>query len=405
MPRVLYIGPCNPESTVETRGLPSRNAAAFNRMLRLARGMGASYRWNIQVVSAGVNLNIKRGKRVFARTEHHKLNDVAITVLPAILLPIVGFLMEPLIVAGWMLAALFSERPIAVVAYNATIPHLLVGLLAKITLVPFVYDIEDVPTFASLRASKKHGLTRVIQEASWLFSSSIMKKLADAFIVPSVRFISELNLTGREKGKCLLVTGCVSVTPDQPTIASLLRDKRPLRVLFAGKLESEHGFDLLLDAIQRLDSDQAVAGRITFDLCGALGKEFTTDDIPRRSHVRYHGYVSDTEYATLLQTADVALALQKSSGLHAHSKTPSKAYEFLAAGKVLIGTSVGDLAELYPDNAIRLHPETGQNLAAVLKAIVEHVDDFIPLASRAIEYAFSNYSFEAVGERFAEKLP
>lgn len=404
MPRVLYIGPCNPEITVKTRGLPSRNAAAFNRMLRLARGMGASYRWDVEVVSAGVNLSIKRGTRPFARTEHHHAGGVAITVLPAILLPVVGFLIEPLVVAGWMVRTLFRERPAAVVVYNATIPHLIAGLLAKSAAVPFVYEVEDVPTLAALRSSKKYGIVRSIQEASWLFSSSIMKKVADAFILPSARFISELKLTPRQREKCLLVTGCVSITPDQPAISSLVTGDRPLRVLFAGKLESEHGFDLLLEAIERSEADPAVAGRIAYDLCGALGKEFTATQIPRGAHVRYHGYVSDREYAALLQNADVALALQKSSGLYAHSKTPSKAYEFLAAGKLLIGTEVGDLAELYPDNAIRLWPETGQNLAAVLKSIVEHADEFIPLASRAIEYASANYSFEAVGERFAEKL-
>ena len=79
--------------------------------------------------------------------------------------------------------------------------------------------------------------------------------------------------------------------------------------------------------------------------------------------------MTDNHYHELLNEADIGLALQMPSGIFSQTRTPSKAYEFLASGKLVIAMRVGDLDELYPHSAVCLENEKPAELAALIRDI------------------------------------
>jgi glycosyltransferase involved in cell wall biosynthesis len=121
--------------------------------------------------------------------------------------------------------------------------------------------------------------------------------------------------------------------------------------------------------------------------------------------VYYHGFLPDSGYQEVLARADVGLALQKSSGIFSETRTPSKAYEFLASGKLVIAMRVGDLEELYPDAAVCVENENASELAGLLRNIAATPDPFVVIANRGLEIARERYSFPAAARILTDLIP
>jgi glycosyltransferase involved in cell wall biosynthesis len=198
----------------------------------------------------------------------------------------------------------------------------------------------------------------------------------------------------------------MEVTALSPVLRTYAGERRPLRVLFSGKLESEHGYDLLLGAIREILADPDPAHPIEFHICGTPNRNSKTfQPPPVHSSVNYHGFLSDARYQEILKHADVGLALQKPSGLFSETRTPSKAYELLASGKLVIAMRVGDLDELYPDCAVCLESESSSELAALLRNIANSPSQFLTIATNGLEAARERYSYAAAAHSLAGLIP
>jgi glycosyltransferase involved in cell wall biosynthesis len=176
----------------------------------------------------------------------------------------------------------------------------------------------------------------------------------------------------------------------------------PIRVLFAGPYQTEHGLDLLIAAIKLLRSEKQYAEHFVFDCCGTtnypneLGSLSTAKEDPV---IRLHGLLSDDEYRSLLAETDVALVLQKGQGRHANLKSPSKAYEFLAAGKLVIATDVGDFASHDGGHLVMLQHESAEELVRILVDISENPKKYEKIALAARTFSRRESSSMAVGKK------
>lgn len=114
------------------------------------------------------------------------------------------------------------------------------------------------------------------------------------------------------------------------------RGHRPVRLLYAGRLQADKGADLLLDVLPRLlehrDVTVTIAGR------GPLAAQFVAIQHPR---LRVPGFVSTrAEMAQLYADHDVLLAPG------AHETFGLSGLEALAAGLVVVGANAGGTGEL-----------------------------------------------------------
>ncbi|HXE14777.1 MAG TPA: glycosyltransferase [Bryobacteraceae bacterium] len=397
---VLYLGPFNPEEIVRRRKLPARNPAAYNRMIRLAKALtrgGAE----AHIVSTGVSLRIGLFKQILHRQQNLVVDGIRVSVLPALGVPVVGFLAEPLFLLAWLFARFAFHRSSAMLVYNATVTSALAVMLASLFRIPVIYEVEDVPTWAVTTGARSAEKPRLFQNLSWLIAARVQRPFCSRVLVPSRRFLDALNLKEADGRLAVVVSGCMDVEASAARIESYVSDRRPLKVLFAGKLEAEHGYDLLLGAIDELRREDELLSRFEFHVCGLPRKEDKQFEQPKFPNVFFHGFVTDSRYKNLLGDCDIGLALQKSAGLFQQTRTPSKAYEFLASGKLLIATNVGDLGDLFPHSAICLDLETSSQLAELLRHISRSPVDFVPVAQHGLDLAKKQFSFQTVGQALA----
>ena len=402
---MLYLGPFNPEDVVRDRLLPARNPAAYNRMIRLAEAL-ASGGTSVEIVSTGVALQMGLGRRIIYRLQTRTVSSCQLTLLPGIGLPLVGFLCEPFIIAAWLINRLLFRRPSALVVYNATIASAVGVVIATVFRVPVVYEVEDIPTLDAVWRAGRGNRPRLWQIASFVLASRIQMWCRPRILVPARRFLDAILPRWALGQPVAVIPGCMNVTTARPALETLIGGTRPLRVLFAGKLEEEHGYDLLVSAIRIIASDVKHSLRIEFDICGRFGTSAAERlyKLPDSVSVRLHGFTSDDRYRELLELADLGLALQRTSGVFSGTRTPSKAYEFLASGKLLIGTGVGDLPELFPHGAVELVPETAERLAALLIDVSDNPRKYLGIVDTGLAIARSRYSYEAACDSLAPLL-
>jgi len=170
--------------------------------------------------------------------------------------------------------------------------------------------------------------------------------------------------------------------------------------LFVGGYEIEHGLDVFVGALKLLRSDELLGRRFSIDCCGT--RNYPSDlralsGSEGKPEIRLHGFLSDEEYRNLLAESAVALVLQKGEGRHAYFKSPSKAYEFLAAGKLVIATNIGDLASLAGTCLVLLQHESAEELVRILEEIAEDPVKYGKIATAARDFSLRESSYAAVG--------
>jgi len=282
--------------------------------------------------------------------------------------------------------------------YNFNLGQLIVMCLARfVWRIPVILDVEDVAV-PRLSDWSRRSETRPVQQLSLWFSMLIATRICDGAIAPTRRFLRVL----RDRTPRLLVTGCSKVAAPGNRAGRRAHGK-PLRVFLSGKLSPEHGIEVFLEAFALITNDAAWRDRLEFHVCGFPGSARVTADLCAAADkgLVYHGEVGNDEYQDLLARADVCLVLQDPQGRYGDLKTPSKAYEYLSAGKAVIATRIGDLEEL-PGDVITLCDLRVDALRDALIEFARTPDRSLVQGDAAKRYACSTFGYEAVGRALSE---
>ena len=177
------------------------------------------------------------------------------------------------------------------------------------------------------------------------------------------------------------------------------RDQSLLRRLAGGGMP---GVDILtrshiylLEAVDRLfERDPGLRGRLEIHLAGVFSE--TDRELASRSQVTVlHGYLSHAESIELMRSADLLfLPLQKLPSDRRSSTVPGKTYEYLAAGRPILGALPhGDARDILEASgrAYICEPDDVESIAtAIAKAMVGEVAD-----DRAVDPEFiKRFSYE-----------
>jgi glycosyltransferase involved in cell wall biosynthesis len=398
-PNVLFVSHYLTNAIVEERGLPSANVSGSNRVVRLSHAMHAAQARLVLLSSASAMRQLWRGKLI------HPARIVKADGLPVIFasslnLRFVSLLYEPV---GMLLSllSLTRRRKIDVVmVYDYYPSTLLTGVIAKwITRGRLILDLEDicVPHWTDWIG---RGDARPIQQLVGWFLMKIGIAFSDGVLVPSRRFIQAAGV----RKNTIVVDGCIATPP-----LMLARHKSELKnVLVSGRLDDEQGVFLVFDAIEKLAERFSSPARFRFHICGFA------DDLPRvvervnelaraGALVTFHGNVSREKYFSLLGEADICIAMQNPGGRHGNTKTPSKVYEYLAYGKVVVASRVGDFEHL-PLNVISLCEYTKAALVARLNEIAGNWARWQEFGPNAAKYATDEFSLPCVGRRILNSV-
>ena len=258
--------------------------------------------------------------------------------------------------------------------------------------VRLVIDLEDV---ASVRLADWISDTgaRPVQEFVNALCMRAELLLCDAVIAPTRRFLSVISRTVPSA----VVTGCFEDIAPLPLLSER-PGKRPLRVLMAGGLDAENGLDLFCEAAQRFSAQKGTP-EVEFHACGHLPAGAV---LP--AAVVCHGALPAAEYRDLLTSADVCVSLQNPGGRWAGKRTPSKVYEFLAAGRLVVATNAGDFVDIAGEFLRLCEPYTVEKLVEILQDISGHRDEIPRWRRDAWNYANSTCTASHVGQTLVPVL-
>jgi len=398
---LVYVGTFFDEAIVQERGLPSRNAAGSNRMVRLSEALRSSG-VRVLMLSPGISMRVRWTGHLAMPYRLRRMGQVPVLFSAALGLPVFGMLCE-----GWSLIAtlcsLARRRELrAVMIYDFPPSFLLLALFLRIFMrrVPIIHNIEDVSEFRWSDWRPKSQV-RPFRQLLASISMNIIVRLAAGVLVPTQRFFSAIPV-GKAR---LVISGCM---PDV-RVEKKKRDttNTRLRVLYSGSIELAHGIGKLVGALGIIDKDPAMAEKFSVDICGSgIDAAWVQEQIAKLQNVlvNYHGFVSDQNYRQLLLEADICLSLQDPHGRYGETNTPSKVYEYIGNGKLIIATNVGDIAQI-PDNVLTLcDPLTEDNLVRILGDIAGAPERIATQGAAAANYAREHFSYAVTGRQMSNFL-
>jgi len=399
--RVLFICGYLTEDIVRERGLPSLNVAGSNRSVRIAEALKAAGA-DVLLLSSATTLRQKWMKKIFHHRRATQESAIKVIFSWSVGLPYIGAIFEPLALALGVRKAFEGQQPTIVLLYNYYPGSLIAALFAKYLYgAKMILDIEDVSVPRVADWLGKSDAHPVQQLAGW-----ILLKLGiaacDSVIVPSRRFLQAARVDKRH----VVVSGCIGVARSAPKARTDANE--PLSILVGGRLEDEQGLGLVLGAVEILTRSRQSCARLEFHFCGfaqdeqKLKAQLRALDV-NGAKVRYHGALRSDEYRSLLSQADVCVAMQNPGGRCAEARTPSKVYEYLAHGKAVIASDVGDFREI-PMDVVSLCDWNAVALARTLEEFASDRGKAQRMGERAAAFAAAEYALAPNGVKILSSL-
>ncbi len=223
-------------------------------------------------------------------------------------------------------------------------------LLARVKKVPFILEADCPAVYEALKFQKNYHTYKFINK--WI--EKINVRLADEVIVVSERMQWYFSQYGRDTSRIAIVTNGADSEKFSPSIRadavrSQCRLTHSVTLGFIGSFNSWHGIQNLAELMLHLTRQNP---GITFLLVGEGGKmkswleEFIeTHDLT--AAVIFAGYVDYADMPRYVAAMDIVLAPYPNLPFFYYS--PVKLFEYMAAGKAIVTTKLGQIAEVIDD--------------------------------------------------------
>lgn len=314
------------------------------------------------------------------RVQREVLGDVRVVRVPVLVRPNRGLVDRSIDQLSFSVTAAVAEP---VVGRNDVVvvdsPPLSLGLTACVyrTLYgrPYLFHVADPwPDYpiqmGALRNSALIRLARSIEAASYRHASLIT--------TVSPGHVRRLSAHREARGKVRLLLNGVDVRRFQPdrqpaeARASLGWPEAPLTLVYAGSVGLAQDLDTLIEAVAPLDE----AGFMVHIVGEGFDRDRLANEVAQRGlrHIRFAEAVTRDAVPTVLAAADALLVLLRPGSLNQHS-LPTKLVEGLAAGRPLIVSADGDVAEVVSAAGAGITAPAGDAIA-LRRAIegIRHVD-------------------------------
>lgn len=256
----------------------------------------------------------------------------------------------------------------------------------------YLYETPDIKTIFPLVYAKMLGykiVLDIVEDNSHAASfGGFINKLrikSGAYILKNFQSLIDLNIVISSHLENLLLTYTnkdkvlfVPITMDISKFTNTEFVKNNVTTLFyGGSFGKKDGLDLLLKAFEKICEDNDTLKLILtgkgenvedFNEFMALVKTSKFSD-----RIFYKGFIPSNEYQELLNSCEVFCVIRDNSGA-ANTGFPSKLAEYLATGRAVIVTNVGDVSNYLTDkeNAILVQPENLNSLVSAIKYLIDH---------------------------------
>jgi len=183
----------------------------------------------------------------------------------------------------------------------------------------------------------------------------------------------------------------------------------PWRILYAGSFGEKDSVENLIGAFDVLcKTHDNLRLILTGKMVSSERFEIIMNKItgsPYRQKIEYKGYLDDVEFYGLLNACDIPCMIRAGTA-YANAGFPFKLGEYLATGKPVIASNVGDVGE-YLENrvsALLIDSNTVDSIADAIEYIITHPDAAKEIGSNGKQVAINAFSTDVVGNKLLEIL-
>ena len=173
-----------------------------------------------------------------------------------------------------------------------------------------------------------------------------------------------------------------------------------LKIFYGGSFAPKDGLVYLLDAFEEVSKKDR---NIKLILTG-LGHPNDVEKIKAkiassaaRDRILFKGFLATDEYYSVLNSCDI-FCMTRVNSKFANAGFPFKLGEFLASGKGVIATSVGDVPKYLHnnENSLLIKPDSVDDIVNALSEFINHPDKIGTLGAEARRTAEENFDSEKV---------
>lgn len=250
----------------------------------------------------------------------------------------------------------------AIVFYNFTIKNAIPAYLSKILLrIPIIVQYED-GYYLSKGKSVKNKMFWLLEyigfkliDGAILVTSLMKKKLKPDTPFCVIRgFINKeiLNLQQKRRLK-------------NNTIP-----QKPKTLLYSGRLDLERGILILLEALKKIDIELEVYITGYGPLKNKVQEEIHNINRSKQYlKIKFLDFLSLEEYRNLLINSDILVNPQRENSGFSEVSFPSKIYEYISAGNLVITSNVSDIEKLNKDMFVIYKNDSVEDLANAIEDI------------------------------------
>ena len=248
--------------------------------------------------------------------------------------------------------------------YNMRLENSKLALYAKKHFgIPIVLQYEDgLTTDAHITGMKR----RIYQN----MEDKVLKELDGAFLVnskiqvPCPAVVIRGAIREPEKAACENVANIKAseVETAKDRVYEGTTDNVP-KILFASTLDRQRGIEVVMEALKYTEAD------FKLQITGRGDKETLAKDGTDK-RVEFLGYLDYETYQQKLRESDICLNAQLAHHEFGNFSFPSKIFEYLSAGKLVISSDVADAEEALGEALLIYHNDDPKELAKKIEQAI-----------------------------------
>jgi glycosyltransferase involved in cell wall biosynthesis len=238
-------------------------------------------------------------------------------------------------------------------------------LLGFRVVIDVVEDLDAVHKFRSFKNKIKYK--------SAVFFRKRLNRFADGFVVVSTHLSNKFSDKFPDSPQFFLP---VTINKDLLKSERKASPEQPLIVFYSGSFNEKDGLPYLIGGLKKV-KDQGKKFKLVLSGKGT-DKEMAifwdkVENCGLKNEVDYRGFLNRSSYVNILANEVNVLCMTRINSAFANAGFPFKLGEFLATGKPVIASKIGDVEKyLSRNDAFLVEPENEEQIRAALINIIEN---------------------------------
>lgn len=177
-------------------------------------------------------------------------------------------------------------------------------------------------------------------------------------------------------------------------------DINNLKIFYGGSFGKKDGLNYLIESFEEVCKTHSNIKLVLTGAGSIVDVETVKDKIAKsafKNNIEFKGFLSTSEYYTQLNSCDI-FCMTRINSRYANAGFPFKLGEFLASGKGVIATKVGDVANYLVNdkNALLIAPDSTLELTNALLTFINNPQKIKQLGTEARKTAEVNFDSDKV---------